>query len=65
LDLLSKNPPPPQMETFIRKHTANMGKARFYLKDRFYWLELDEDVCRMVMDEIARLTQMLPKKPYL
>jgi hypothetical protein len=43
------------MEHFIRKHTTNMGKAKFYLQDRSYWIELDEDVCGVVIDEVERL----------
>jgi len=49
------------MEAFIRKHTANMGKARFYLKDHFYWVELDEDVCEVVMKEVNRLSKIIAK----
>lgn len=33
-----------------------MGKAKFYLHDRSYWLELEDDVCDVVMAEIDRLT---------
>ena len=32
-----------------------MGKARFYLHENFYWIELDEDVCDMVFNEVDRI----------
>ena len=43
------------MESYIRKNTLNMGKARFYLHENFYWIELDEDVCDMVFKEVERI----------
>lgn len=59
LDLLSKNRVPSTVEAYVRKHTANAGRARFYLRERAYWLELEEGVCAMVLREVDRLQAAL------
>jgi hypothetical protein len=40
---------------FIRRHTANLGKARFYLKNNAYWVEIDKSICQVVLNEVSRL----------
>ena len=39
-----------------------MGKALFFLQDKFYWLELEEDVVEMVIKEIKRILLQIKKE---
>lgn len=43
---------------FIRKHTTNLGKAKFYLRDSAYWIEIDKDICLVVLNEVSKLIHL-------
>lgn len=58
LEMLSKNSPPEVVQEYIRKHTMNMGQARFYLngEEGAYYLELGVGIADVVLNEIGRIS---------
>lgn len=48
LELLSKNSPPEEMKDFVLLNTRHMGKARFFLNNKQYYIELSKDICPLI-----------------